>query len=271
MLCPLCQKEVGCRSRTCKYCKVTINSCSVKSPLDHRNLLAVQLCKETCPEFTIISVKRTLDASEERCFVKKPERIPKTEATSPKNDRSPETFSCDCLVAAETDTIETPSCEHTICMQKNPKITKARIIALKPSDIGALPIDIVFKHKLADLWEAVKDKEFPLVQQVCQNTLVVLDVNSSTATTPSSCVHVRFEKIKRRSITELHIFCSGSTCSAWNEVEASENGGPVTCVHYCVSLWAIASDDDLQKYFKVFLDATQVYLHSEVFESTRKE
>ena len=271
MLCPLCQKEVGCRSRTCKYCKVTISSCTAKSPLDHKNLLAVQLCKETCPEHTIISVKKTLDASEDRCFVKKPEKIPKTEVDSLNNDNVPQLFSCDCLATIESNTIENPSCEHTMCMHKNPKITTARSITLKPSDIGGLPIDVVFKLKLGDLWEAVKDKEFPLVQQVCQNTLVVLDVNSNVETTPSSCVHVRFEKIKRRSITELHIFCSGTTCSAWNEVEAGENDRPVTCLHYCVSLWAIASDHDLQKYFKVFLDATQVYLHSEVFENTRKE
>ena len=266
MLCPLCQRDVGCRSRTCKYCKVAINLYSTKSPLDQKNLLAVELCEETSPKYTIFSVKKTLNASEDRCFVKKVKTT--AEKGLPKNDRISEVFSCDCVGNIP---IEKPSCEHTICMYKGPKITQARNITLTPSKIGTLPIDVFFKHKLGELWDKVKDKEFPLVQQVCQNTLVVLDVDSNVERTPSSCIHVRFEKIRRRSISELHIFCSGMTCSAWNEVEDGEKDSPVTCIHYCVSLWAIASDNDLQKYLKIFLDATQVYLHSEVFDNALEE
>ncbi len=265
MLCILCQKEVGCRSKTCKYCKVAINLYPAKSALDQKNLLVVELCKETCPQYTIFSVKKTLNASEDRCFISKVKIT--AEEGLPKNDSTSELFSCDCI---ENNPTEKSSCEHTICMYKGPKITHARIITLKPSKIGTLPIDIMFKFKLNDLWEEVKDKEFPLVQQVCQNTLVVLDVDSNVEPTRSSCVHIRFEKIKRRSISELHIFCSGMTCSAWNEVEDREDG-PVTCIHYCVSLWAIASDNDLQKFLKIFLDSTQVYLHSEVFANVLQE
>ena len=265
MLCPLCQKDVGCRSRTCKYCKVAINLHSTKSPLDQKNLLAVELCEETCAEYTIFSVKKTLDASEDRCFISKGKIL--VEKRTQENERMSEFFSCDCV---DNNPVEKTSCEHTVCMYKDPKVIHARNVTLTPSKIGTLPIDFIFKLKLTELWENLKDKEFPLVQQVCQNTLVVLDVDSNVEATPSSCVHVRFEKIKRRSIPELHIFCSGMTCSAWNDVREGEDG-PLTCMHYCVSLWAIASDDDLQKYLKIFLDATQVYLHSEVFDNVQRE
>ncbi|XP_028398904.1 uncharacterized protein LOC114522427 [Dendronephthya gigantea] len=272
MLCPLCQKDVGCRSRTCKYCKVAINLCSNKAPLDQKNLLAVQLCRETCSRHTIVSIKKTLNATEDRCFLHKL----KTNEEDELSNNEAGVFSCDC---DEDSSIERPSCEHILCVYRRPRITQARRINLKPAEIESLPIDFIFKLKLGELWEKVKEKEFPLVQQVCQNTLVVLDVDSNVQMTPSNCVHVRFEKIRRRSSTELHIFCSGKTCSLWNaamedeaegEVEV-EKDNPVTCLHYCVSLWAIASDGELQKYFKTFLDAMQVYLHSEVFDSVLKE
>ena len=257
MLCPLCQKDVGCRSRTCKYCKVAINLCSTKHPLDQKNLLVVRLCEETCSQNIVFSVKKTLNASEDRCFVKKLKTTADKEL--PKN-----VFFCDCAV---DNPMEKSFCEHTMCMFKGPKITEARNINFKFSKIESLPIDAIFKLKLNELWEKVRRNQFPLVQQVCQNTLVVLDVNS----TPSTCVHVRFEKIRRRNSTELHIFCSGKTCSAWNEVEDAENDNPVTCIHYCVGLWAIASDNNLQNHLKMFLNATQVYLHSEVFNNLLKE
>lgn len=263
MLCPLCQKDVGCRSKICKYCKVTIHACSGKSTFDQKNLLAVKLSQQTCPEYTIFSVKKTLDVSEDRCFVKK---IKSADEGFFTNDWKSEVFQCDCVASNLTDK---RSCEHTVCLHKRPNIAQARNINLKLSKISMLPIDVVFKHKLLDLWENIKDKDFPLVQQVCLNTLVVLDVHSNVEATPSNCVHVRFEKIRRRSVTELHIFCSGLTCSAWNDLEDSD--GLVTCVHYCLSLWAIASDQDLLKCLKIFLDATQVYLHSEVLYSVLEE
>ena len=266
MLCPLCRKDVGCRSRTCKYCKVAINLYPTRQPLDQKNLLAVQLCEETCSEYTIFSVKKTFNASEDRCFIRKG-KINVKEGL-PKNDKMSEFFFCDCI---DNNPVGKHSCEHIVCMYKGPKVIHARNVALKPSRIGALPVDLLFKLKLNELWEKVKEKEFPLVQQVCQNTLVVVDVDQNIETTPSSCVHIRFEKIKRRSNPELHIFCSGMTCSAWNEVKDGDEDGPLTCMHYCVSLWAIASDNDLQKYLKIFLDATQVYLHSEVFDNVLRE
>ena len=266
MLCPLCQKDVGCRSRTCKFCKVAINLCKNKSPLDQKNLLAVQLCRETCSRHTIVSVKKAMNATEDRCFLYKVKTTEEDELFS--NEAG--VFSCDC---DEDSPIERPSCEHMLCVYRRPTITRARKITLKPTEIDSLPIDFIFKLKLNELWEKVKEEEFPLVQQVCLNTLVVLDVDSNVRTTPSNCVHVRFEKIRRRSSTELHIFCSGKTCSLWNAgVESEgEKDSPVTCLHYCISLWAIASDNELQKYFKTFLDAMQVYLHSEVFDSALKE
>ena len=261
----MCQKEVGCRSKTCKHCKVVINFSKSKA-LDNNNLLIVQLSPLTNPEYIMFSVKKSISPSEERCFIRQ---------AATKDDPVKETMDsthgfswvCECV---ENDSFsETPICEHAKCFYRNPKIVQARTVVLIDEKIDCLPIDSLFKNKLKELWESNKKKERPLVQQVALNTLVVLDIEkdmSGSSADSITCVHIRFVKVKRHRFVQPHIFCSGKSCSYWSPLEG-QGESPITCLHYCISLWAIASDNELHGYYKVFLEAPQVYLHSEVFDT----
>ena len=274
MPCQKCKNLIGCRSKTCKYCKSAVTNESLPQARGTAMQQAVILQLPSFMENVIYSVRKSKAGPDHRCFVR---RQAASEGESRSNGGSffSTVFSCDyppCVTIQELG--EHPQdymCEHAKLCRGHLSVTKAKIPVLRAEKQDELPISKQVKDTLNLLQDQCLAKGVPMVQLLSNKTLAVVEQlganeDNTIVREIVSFVHVRFEKTKTSTGVQAQVFCTGRPCMAWNPVFSttykpatggSSNVRLSSCTHFAACLWAIASDEGLDRDFGLYLRAAQ--------------
>ncbi|XP_032227239.2 uncharacterized protein LOC116610626 [Nematostella vectensis] len=250
MACTKCQLMIGCRSKICKHCKTQITEDPPRIKRE-KGVSAVQLQLPESLNMQLFSVRKCKTGPELRCFV----RV----VTTSDQDDGQRPFYCDYPLCVMPKEPSNPRfvCEHVRACSA---AVTAGVPLLDESKLDQLPLDEQMKITVLQLHQQCASYGLPLVQWITSKTLAVVDQSPDNASTdPVSFAHVRFDNVRGNGCFQRQVFCSGKTCMAWNFMSNSSNSSSsevdraCSCIHYAACMWAIASDDSLERDFGIYL------------------
>ena len=275
MPCQKCQCLIGCRSKVCKHCKFLLNEANPPFRRNRKLLRqAIQLQIPSNSVVTVFSVRRSKVGPDHRCFVW-------CESNDPDN-RMKDMYSCDyppCVTARELGNKPTSFlCEHAKICRAQGSTMDSRVLELYQEKLFSEYLTAEVSNSLNELNSQCSIKGVPLVQGVSDRTFVVVDQlhtdeRRSLTSDLIGFVHVRFERSKVGSLWQTQVFCSGRACMAWNPVFScvSSKGcsqptvlRSLNCIHYSACLWAITSNENLEREFKLYLEGAKVKVKGSV-------